>query len=70
LNHLAESIKKAKSCFKRWGLAEGKIAQHMQMLQKHGALAVKPTGAGDGGYVLSLWEDIPPKELPVTLLKL
>ena len=28
-----------------------------------GAAAVKPTGSGDGGYLLSLWKEAPPASL-------
>jgi mevalonate kinase len=35
----------------------------MEMLKKAGAVAVKPTGSGGGGYVLSLWTTQPPEEL-------
>jgi mevalonate kinase len=56
---LAEAISKARSCFERWGLASGEIGHHIQTLLNHGAYAVKPTGSGDGGYVLSLWQKPP-----------
>jgi mevalonate kinase len=67
---LIQSMLTAQSCFKRWGLADGKVAHHMQTLQKHGALACKPTGAGDGGYVLSLWADQPAASLPFEMIAL
>lgn len=67
---LAEAINKARSCFERWGLATGEIGQHMQMLVDQGAYAVKPTGSGDGGYVLSLWQGRPPAGLQDRLIPL
>ncbi len=42
-------------CFKEWGLTEGRVESHISLLRSAGALAVKPTGSGGGGYVLSLW---------------
>jgi len=59
LKDLSEAIHLAQSCFERWGLAGGEVAQHMLALKNQGALAVKPTGSGDGGYVLSLWKQPP-----------
>lgn len=60
---LASAIQKAQDCFRVWGLAEGAVGDHLGELQKAGAVAVKPTGSGGGGYVLSLWADPPPSEL-------
>lgn len=56
---LLKAINQAKICFSRWGLADGKIASHMQRLTDAGAIACKPTGSGNGGYVLSLWTETP-----------
>lgn len=68
LQQLVDSMNLAKSCFERWGLTEGAPNQHMQMLLEKGALAVKPTGSGGGGYVLSLWQTKPPVELTDKLI--
>jgi mevalonate kinase len=58
---LMNAIKLAADCFKQWGL----ITHHMQVLTdelyQQGALAVKPTGSGYGGYLLSLFEHKPNK---------
>ncbi|MBA3537406.1 MAG: mevalonate kinase [Tatlockia sp.] len=59
LNNLAEAIQQAADCFNQWGLVSETLQQHMQMLMNAGALAVKPTGSGGGGYVVSLWDRIP-----------
>jgi mevalonate kinase len=56
---LASAIHKARSCFEHWGLASGETGNHIQALFNLGAYAVKPTGSGDGGYVLSLWRKCP-----------
>jgi mevalonate kinase len=55
LPKLAKAINKARGCFEFWGLVEGGLERHMHQLLQEGALAVKPTGSGGGGYVLSLW---------------
>ncbi|ASQ45133.1 mevalonate kinase family protein [Legionella clemsonensis] len=60
LTSLAAAIKEAADCFKAWGLVSENLQQHMQKLLDAGALAVKPTGSGGGGYVLSLWKNLPP----------
>ncbi|KTD12969.1 mevalonate kinase [Legionella jamestowniensis] len=60
LRLLATAMKEAADCFKAWGLVNENLQQHMQQLLDAGALAVKPTGSGGGGYVLSLWENPPP----------
>lgn len=67
---LANAINKARTCFEHWGLASGEMGGHIQLLLNHGAYAVKPTGSGDGGYVLSLWRKAPPVELQSMLISL
>ncbi len=59
LSLLAEAIEIASSCFLQWGLVPAALANHMQQLRNAGAIAVKPTGSGGGGYVLSLWASKP-----------
>jgi mevalonate kinase len=56
---LVKAINTAADCFQQWGLISNELQQHMQILRDAGALAVKPTGSGGGGYVLSLWNNIP-----------
>ncbi len=65
---LAQAINAANLCFSQWGLTEGAVSQHINALLKQGALAVKPTGSGNGGYLLSLWEDTPPKTIQPSLI--
>lgn len=60
---LAESINLAARCFLRWGLIEQRLGDHIEDLTVAGAHAAKPTGAGIGGYVLSLWRDEPPPSM-------
>ena len=56
---LAEAIQTASNCFDAWGLINTPLKKHMNTLLHTGALAVKPTGSGGGGYVLSLWRSAP-----------
>lgn len=67
LSELAEAMQQAAHCFKEWGLISETLQQHMQMLLDLGALAVKPTGSGGGGYVVSLWDN-PPATLPIEFI--
>lgn len=67
---LARSIRLARTCFDRWGLSSGETAEHLSLLEREGALAVKPTGSGDGGFALSLWAAPPPLPLAKILIPL
>lgn len=68
LAQLVKAIDMARNCFHLWGLGEGELGKHMEDLLSQGALAVKPTGSGGGGYVLSLWRSNPPSQLKDQLL--
>ncbi len=59
INQLARAIDMASGAFSQWGLVHGSLKHHMHELTKNGAIAVKPTGSGGGGYVLSLWTNPP-----------
>lgn len=54
---LAQAIEQAHACFEEWGLITPVLQQHIQDLRNQGALAVKPTGSGGGGFVMSLWDN-------------
>ena len=62
-------VKKANSCFEDWGLLSESVKKHQNALLQAGALAVKLTGSGGGGYVLSLWESKPPGNLPFEMIR-
>ncbi|WP_051056750.1 mevalonate kinase [Pseudobdellovibrio exovorus] len=51
-----KTMRKANNCFEQWGLVTENVKKHQKTLLDAGALAVKLTGSGGGGYVLSLWE--------------
>ena len=65
---LQRAIQLAGQCFHTWGLSSGDLGQHMDVLEEAGAAAVKPTGSGGGGYVLSLWKGDPPSSLQDILI--
>lgn len=67
LQDLAQAIEESHACFAAWGLISDTLKHHIALLRAHGALAVKPTGSGGGGYVLSLW-DKTPLQLPFELI--
>lgn len=60
LRDLAKGMNLAANCFFRWGLVDRGLGDHLEMLTRAGASATKPTGAGGGGFVLSLWNEPPP----------
>ncbi len=66
---LKKGIEKASQVFSDWGLIDAATANHMDALKALGAVAVKPTGSGGGGYVLSLWNNEPPKENSLNLIR-
>jgi mevalonate kinase len=68
-SELESAIHLARDCFERWGLCAGDLSQHMQGLTEAGAMAVKPTGSGGGGFVLSLWSTEPPISLRNRLVR-
>lgn len=55
LDNLQRAMHQANDCFTKWGLISKPMQQHMQELLAKGAKAVKPTGSGGGGLVVSLW---------------
>jgi mevalonate kinase len=56
---LKDGINLGGEIFRRWGLCNSSMSEHMNKLLSWGARAVKPIGSGLGGYVLSLWEEDP-----------
>lgn len=60
---LAGALELAQSCFVRWGLVNESCVQKIALLREAGAQAVKMTGSGDGGFILSLWKTEPPASI-------
>jgi mevalonate kinase len=68
LKSWSQAITKSNNCFEQWGLLTLNVKLHQQKLKDAGALAVKLTGSGGGGYVLSLWETLPPEGLDFEMI--
>ena len=65
---LKNAIEQACDCYSDWGLINGSLKEHIDLLKALGAIAVKPTGSGgEGGHVLSLWDKPIPLELKSSL---
>lgn len=62
-DQLAQAFNLGLHCFHEWGLISDNKQTYLENLCVLGAVALKPTGAGNGGYVLSLWRDVPSKTL-------
>ncbi len=58
--NLSEAMRSGQACFEDWGLVPPEISQQILVLYEAGAHAVKLTGAGGQGCLLSLWESSPP----------
>lgn len=54
-SNLKDAIELGYHCFAEWGLITPALNRHIEQLKAAGAAAVKPTGSGGGGHVLSLW---------------
>jgi mevalonate kinase len=52
---LKKAIELAGNCFETWGLLTPELSAQKYDLLKQGALAVKLTGAGLGGFWIALW---------------
>jgi mevalonate kinase len=57
LEVLSRAMDQAQACFEAWGLVDESINRQRADILSQGALAVKVTGAGKGGFLVSLWEE-------------
>ncbi|MBC7419449.1 MAG: hypothetical protein H7328_01860 [Bdellovibrio sp.] len=57
----AQAMEESHRCFEQWGLVNEAVKLHAEKLKAAGALAVKLTGSGGGGFMLSLWNQVPQK---------
>ncbi len=55
LGRVASAMRQAQECFEEWGLMPEKARALQKSLLHEGALAVKLTGGGDGGFLIALW---------------
>lgn len=69
-DELISILEKASSIFSDWGLISPELQNHIEWLRSHGATATKPTGSGEGGYVLSYWKEAPNEETLKQLIPL
>ena len=60
---LTKALTLGEDCFHRWKLISYDLERQMAYLKQQGALAVKPTGSGLGGHVISLWGQQPPSSI-------
>jgi mevalonate kinase len=57
LELLAQAIHLACEVYEEWGLIDPLSQSLIKKLQDFGAIAVKPTGSGLGGFLLALWPE-------------
>jgi mevalonate kinase len=54
LDGVAQAMNDAQACMRAWGLIPDEIARQEALLRREGALAVKLTGSGGGGFLVAL----------------
>ena len=67
---LTQALSLGEECFRKWDLISYDLERHIDYLKNQEALAVKPTGSGLGGHVISLWDKEPPADLKKELIPL
>lgn len=67
---LKEGLRLGQDCFEQWDLVPPVVVDAIAKLHAGGALQCKLTGSGGGGYILSLWDKTPPKDLLEQMVEL
>ena len=67
---IKQALDLALDCFEVWGLMTADLTSHIKKLKYWGALAAKPTGSGEGGFVISLWDKAPSSNKGVEFIPL
>lgn len=57
LQNLCVGVERAAECFRAWNLVPFEVEEQITTWKQKGALAVKPTGSGDGGFLLTVWKE-------------
>lgn len=70
ISQMKRALDLAAGCFSVWGLMSADLENHINKLKNWGALAAKPTGSGEGGFVISLWDKTPPSDKGVEFIPL
>lgn len=60
---IARAMSLAQNCFETWGLVTPELMEQKHELLRQGALAVKLTGSGLGGFWVALWRNTSPAAL-------
>lgn len=63
-----QAIQLAHACFYDWGLVNEAVRRHEEDLLRLGASAVKLTGSGGGGFMLSYWAEPPPDNVTFEMI--
>lgn len=70
ISRFVTAMNLALDCYSQWGLLKGPLEQHVGILKKMGSMALKPTGSGLGGHVLSIWSEPPENNSGISLTPL
>lgn len=57
LELIADAMDLTNQCFEAWNLVPDHVKDIQRLLRQQGALAVKLTGAGKGGFLVALWAE-------------
>jgi mevalonate kinase len=63
-----QAMQLAHACFYEWGLVNDAVRTHEEELLRLGAQAIKLTGSGGGGFMLSYWTEPPPQNVTFEMI--